>query len=574
MIKKLIYRHNLDDIGEKLYLYGTTSKMQSTLCYLVNQKIYVKGFINDESAGAKLFNKKIFSLSEIEDDAVILDFDHRLVNDKRSVEYFYTMRELNKPIVIWGAGVVGIELYNLLKKDFSVIGFVDSDKNKIGNRIDDIQVYDREFLRNKEIILIEAGKSWFEIEREVSVELPELERYYVESVEEIDEYDKTIIGQDIVLPMSNISMLQENFGDKQFYLYGRDLFKAYECKSLLQFFDFNNVNIVAEDYFGENSNIIKHIEDILYDEEYLVILYEDDCEYLISRLKLLGLEEATDFVHIKHPSIFSNLDRRQQLLDYNLGYTYQMNYKIPGIYIYGDEGKGDSRKIVVLGGSTSDSCASPVESWVKFFYDKCKNSVIYNGSVCGYTSAQELIKLIRDIIVIKPDIVIAYDGVNDLGALEYGSSFAFPYIKQIFDAALGRITTRDITLYKKDSVINESYFEKDSIVSYEKNLQYMNAICEVNGIKFFSFIQPTFWGKETYINKHEIEIYEREKNMCLFVQRCKQLRVKAKEICSRNGFVTDLSNIFDEVDVYMDCCHVYENGNRIIAEKIYNTIFK
>ena len=42
---------------------------------------------------------------------------------------------------------------------------------------------------------------------------------------------------------------------------------------------------------------------------------------------------------------------------------------------------------------------------------------------------------------------------------------------------------------------------------------------------------------------------------------------------TRPGYIYDLSYLFDrEEDVYMDVCHVWENGNRIIAKEIKQII--
>jgi hypothetical protein len=43
------------------------------------------------------------------------------------------------------------------------------------------------------------------------------------------------------------------------------------------------------------------------------------------------------------------------------------------------------------------------------------SGTIVNGGTGGYSSNQELIKLIRDGLEFKPDIVISYSGINDMG---------------------------------------------------------------------------------------------------------------------------------------------------------------
>ena len=36
---------------------------------------------------------------------------------------------------------------------------------------------------------------------------------------------------------------------------------------------------------------------------------------------------------------------------------------------------------------------------------------LWNGGISGYTSTQELIKLLRDVLGLNPDMIIVYDGV-------------------------------------------------------------------------------------------------------------------------------------------------------------------
>lgn len=74
-------------------------------------------------------------------------------------------------------------------------------------------------------------------------------------------------------------------------------------------------------------------------------------------------------------------------------------------------------RILILGGSTSDQFYDQ-NNWPKQLYTRLKegqyNFKIYNGAVAGYNSSQELLKLLRDIRIIRPHIVISYNGVNEV----------------------------------------------------------------------------------------------------------------------------------------------------------------
>ena len=54
-----------------------------------------------------------------------------------------------------------------------------------------------------------------------------------------------------------------------------------------------------------------------------------------------------------------------------------------------------------------------------------------------------------------------------------------------------------------------------------------------------------------------------------------EFRNRMINIIDSDELIYDLSHIFDaESDIYMDDCHVYEKGNKIIADYIYEIIKK
>ena len=72
--------------------------------------------------------------------------------------------------------------------------------------------------------------------------------------------------------------------------------------------------------------------------------------------------------------------------------------------------------ILALGGSTTDGVKFP-NSWpeqLARILDANKiPAVVINGGIGGYSTSQDMFKLVRDGFEFKPDIVIEYAGVND-----------------------------------------------------------------------------------------------------------------------------------------------------------------
>ncbi len=309
-------------------------------------------------------------------------------------------------------------------------------------------------------------------------------------------------------------------------------------------------------------------------------------------MKCLGFQEVKDYMWIEAPFLFYNLSR-QQMVDLNLGYVYLMDgSKYPGVKILGRNGD-DDYKIAVLGGSTTDAEYSPVPSWVDFLYKKCEghNVTIYNGGADGYSSTMELIKLLRDILLLKPDMVIVYDGVNDPASND-GYSYDIEYLRKILSFALTKqskkgVPCNDIEMWgqswNREAVQNVCQInvgcldERESFDTWLSNIEIMHAIAQNRGIKFFSFLQPMLLSKKeeflTLKEKswiHAASIYMREE-VFKAKRECRRL-MEERHIADTHEYMYDLSYIFDDVDVYFDECHVYEEGNHIIADKIWEII--
>lgn len=285
----------------------------------------------------------------------------------------------------------------------------------------------------------------------------------------------------------------------------------------------------------------------------------------------LGLNYLIDF---SGPRICGDIiNRKKTILDVNLGYTFVQSEKYPGYMVYGNEAESDY-KMVVLGGSTTDGAAFAFKSWSELLYEKMnnRNLTIYNGGVFGYKSAHELLKLVRDAINLKPNMIISYSG-------EY--PFSAGYTLQIFDFARRNLedafdenSCRVQTNLKNDFVVQGIKTEEDSFGTWLRNERCMYAICKEFNIEFYGFCQPILLSKE---NKNELE----EDMEIEFIENAKvpdasfdfRKLMKERAVEERYSYIRDLSGIFDNVQgVYLDVCHVSEYGNKLIADAIYKEI--
>ena len=92
---------------------------------------------------------------------------------------------------------------------------------------------------------------------------------------------------------------------------------------------------------------------------------------------------------------------------------------VDGYVVYGSQHlqNPDAIRVAVFGGSTSDTVFSQ-NTWVKGFHEALNKAwgptVVFNGAVGGYNSHQELLKVVRDIEYLHPNLILTYNGANEL----------------------------------------------------------------------------------------------------------------------------------------------------------------
>ncbi len=207
---------------------------------------------------------------------------------------------------------------------------------------------------------------------------------------------------------------------------------------------------------------------------------------------------------------------------------------------------------------------------------------IFNAACEGYSSAQELLELIRDISALNPKIIIVFNGVID--AIDASSIPSHPfhtkYAKNVLENAFGNNINRykgmqevpKKILYGIENTENSGDF-------YCKNIKLMEAISRTIGADIYCFLQPTLYEEyEGVLTKKEIfekiyildeDGYNKKKK-----ETVNQFYENVKSQMKTNSFLVDLSNIFyEEKDIYLDEIHYTEKGHKIIADKVYNSIF-
>ena len=216
------------------------------------------------------------------------------------------------------------------------------------------------------------------------------------------------------------------------------------------------------------------------------------------------------------------------------------NRDYPGYCVIGENNK-DDYKIMVVGGSTSAIDLYIYESWTEILQKKFRNEgqsvTIYNGAVASCYSLQELIKVIRDAHVLKPDLIISYSGVNDIGETDR-------YLPPGYIDGVKKTRT---------------------LFDWLRNEKYIKNAAEEICAEFVCFAQPHL-GLYVQSEKDKYERMFDETKDLMAADSKHQLKIFSSEY----DWIVDLTDVFEgHRNVYIDSCHVTTEGNKIIADAIY-----
>ena len=216
---------------------------------------------------------------------------------------------------------------------------------------------------------------------------------------------------------------------------------------------------------------------------------------------------------------------------------------------------------------------------------------IVNFGASGYTSTQELIKLIVEIQNGNiPDVVIFYDGLNDIEIGAYrpgipGYHMGYRRISNKFsNSGLGNVLFNS-NIAKLYSYIHERFIRRDSGIDifeinkknaqllniYKKNIEILSALAFQYNFKYYAFWQPSLLASKK--SKTAYEKLQPE-----FAGNFNEIQKNAYKIILEMDFsdlnFVNLNNIFDHNvnDIFIDYLYLGPKGNKLVAETIYETI--
>lgn len=311
---------------------------------------------------------------------------------------------------------------------------------------------------------------------------------------------------------------------------------------------------------------------MLEKDDYYIYIVKNDVKKCGRILEGMGLKFYYDYNIFSNAGLLVNIFA-DCLLDANLGYT--LPYKGTdgkGVKIFGDLNNA-KRIIAILGGSTSDPCAYMWKSWGEILWEMSgEDTAVVVCAVMGYSSSDEVLKLMRDVIPVNPDIIISYSGVNDIA---YNYPYVNSYQRDLYEK-IKRIKLDGPKTYVgiEDRVCYGSGHNIPHAERWMNNQRIMKSIASEFGIEYIAFLQPTLYTKKCGEKDEEVLRYV-EGNINI-AGRMEYINDIKNMLSQREyEYIVDATSWLDEYDgLFYDYCHVEETGNKYIAEKIYQYIMR
>jgi len=251
-------------------------------------------------------------------------------------------------------------------------------------------------------------------------------------------------------------------------------------------------------------------------------------------------------------------------------------------------------RVFLVGGSTAfgagaTSDDSTITGFLQKKFDNLKlpkKIQIINAGISSSTSFEETYYIKHTLIQLEPDLIIIYDGFNDAQyrvlsdpiiskneEVKESDEFKFknfPFYRTpwvIHDLLSSRTPHND----NSKRVDNDS---TETIISLWKSR--VKEICQLGKEKEFTTViavQPSLITGSKNLSDYEFQYIAKTDLDFATSATLKGMKNSLKGFDSKCMSV-DLSNIFDDITdpIYLDIVHVNDNGNKIVAEKLYNIL--
>ncbi len=250
-------------------------------------------------------------------------------------------------------------------------------------------------------------------------------------------------------------------------------------------------------------------------------------------------------------------------------------------------------RVIIVGGSTVVDLRTPdnetIPSYLEQYYKQLhteKNIQVINAGSSAFESTQELLWIKNKLLQYKPDLIIVYDGANDLTD-SYEHPLALPAsLKDSLIYQFKNVQAKYFPYYKTVDMFyslstnpanpfakiqfDESNMQK-KIERWDKNIHTICQLGKENNFKTVVALQPILGTGNKKLTQSENELFRywnEDKilpNYDLFAERLDSF----KTFCDS---VVDLRSALDGIndDVFFDNVHISFKGNAAVSLDLFN----
>ncbi len=226
--------------------------------------------------------------------------------------------------------------------------------------------------------------------------------------------------------------------------------------------------------------------------------------------------------------------------------------------------------------------------------------VVINSGVFGYGISQELKRFQEETIYLKPNVIIAFNGMNEFwnyrgNPVHYATSSRQNFIlRQIekgqpeqpslftpyaFAWLRGEDAGPKVPVRRSFEYENPNYISHPGYYLYLSKIAQFRTLCESNQIHFAYALQPVMGIGEKPLTEEEEAIKQfmgsefYRKSWEQYVEEAQSFYRRVRRGLTES-WQHDLSGIFDEVQetTYSDPRHYNDLGNKLVAERIFELI--
>lgn len=309
-------------------------------------------------------------------------------------------------------------------------------------------------------------------------------------------------------------------------------------------------------------------------KEFYILLTEDrgvnkQAEYLLEK-GFAYLEEFNFISGARFQTSFS----KASPLDPNVGYSTSANNEC-GCRLLGKNLPQDI-KIAINGASLVDETCFNWKIWPELLYEglmaKQKPTTFMLCSSYGHITSQCLLKLIRDILPLRPNIVIDYCPLdNDCFYGEWMTApFVIGYQKKILSYARGQI--KDRFENKLVTSVNLGYAKRQRTAEVIlENIYMSKVLCDSKGIRYICVLPPSIITQQARALE-DVELqWILAKRKSTFLKIYEEIEEKMPDEVRK--CIVDARTWIDGYDgMFYDQFHMKEDGNRIIADQMMKVL--